>query len=130
MNYGKALPKSTNELQFDAAPPAFPANQSQSGVPVASSVITLNDKTTVMEIMVMGGQSGNAGIIGKWGVASVTATNFDIMINSGQIRQFLVPVSVMGTSSVAGANVMNGLYNSLSVKVATAQSASVFSAEY
>lgn len=130
-NYAKQLPKSQNEMQYDAAPPAFVSNQSQNGVPIASSVVSLNDKTTVIELMVIGGQGGNAGIIGKWGTGSVTGTSFDIQVNSGQTRQFVVPQSVFGNiSSIAGANVANGLYNSLSLKTATAQSASVFSIEY
>lgn len=131
MAYGRELPKSKNEQLYDMAPPAFTTYQSQSGNPTVSSVITLNDRTTVIELMAIGGNNGNAGIIGKWGVGSVTGTNFDIQVNSGQTRQFVVPQSVFGNiSSVAGANVANGLYNSLSVKQATPQPCSVLSIEY
>lgn len=128
--YGKQLPRSQNEMQYDSAPPAFVSNQSQSGNPAASSVISLSDKTTVIELMAIGGNNGNAGIIGKWGPGSVTGTSFDIQVNSGQTRQFVVPQSVFGNASIAGANVANGLYNSLSVKYATPQACSVLSIEY
>lgn len=106
------------------------ANKSQAGVPIASSVITLDDKTTVIEMTVIGGQSANSAVIGKWGTASVTSTNFDFIVQSGTTRPLVVPVSVFGTSSVAGANVANGLYNAVAVKTATNVSASVFSVEY
>lgn len=128
--YGKQLPKSQNEMQYDAAPPAFVSNQSQSGNPAVSSVITLSDKTTVIELMAIGGNNGNAGIIGKWGVGSVSGTSFDIQVNSGQTRMFVVPQSVFGNASIAGANVANGLYPALSVKYATPQACSVLSIEY
>jgi len=130
MGIYRELPISKNERQYDGAPPAFISNQSQSGNPAVSSVISLNDKTTVIELMAIGGNNGNAGIIGKWGVGSVTGTNFDIQINSGQTRQFAVPTSIFGVQSVAGANVSNGLYNALSVKYATPQACSVLSIEY
>ena len=131
MAYGRQLPVSTNEKQYDGAPPAFVTNQSQKGVPLVSSVITLSDRTTVIEIMPISGQSGSGGILGKWGVASVNGTNFDIQIPVGATRQFVVPQSVMGNpASVAGANVYNGLYPSLSVINATAVSTSIFSVEY
>lgn len=130
MNYAKELPQDRKDQRFDGAPPAFPSLQSQNGVPVVSSVISLTDKTTVIELSAIGGQAGNGGIIFKWGSASVSGTNYDGIIQSGVTRVYVVPQSVMGTSSVAGANVANGLYAAIAVKTATAQSASVFSVEY
>lgn len=130
MAYARDLPIDRNNNLYPA-PPAYISNQSQNGVPAASSVVTLNDKTTVLMVMAMGGNAGNAGIIGKWGSASVTGNNFDFMVNSGQTTPLVVPVSVMGgVSSVAGANVVNGLYQTVALKTATAQSCSVFTSEY
>lgn len=131
MNYARNLPLDKNNMPYPA-PPAFTSSQSQAGNPVASSVITLSANTTTIGIMALGGQAGNAAIIGKWGASSVTSTNFDIMVNSGQTLPFVVPVSVFGAqlASVAGANAQNGLYTSLSVKAATAQACSIFTAEY
>ena len=130
MNYARELPKSKNEVAYENAPPAFTSYQSQNGAPIAFSVISLSDKTTVIEISAFSGTAGGGGIIGKWGSASVTGTNFDFFINSGLTRQFVIPVSIAGVQSVAGANVANGLYNAVAVKFATVQSASVFSTEY
>lgn len=127
--YAKELPQDKNRNVYPA-PPAYTSNQAVIGVPIASSVITLSDKTTVIEFTVLGGQSGNAAIIGKWGVASVTSSNFDFVIASGQTRQMVVPVSVFAQASIAGANVANGLYPAVAIKTATTVSASVLSVEY
>jgi len=130
MNYGRELPQDRKDQRFDGAPPAFPSLQSQMGVPTASSVVSLTDKTTVVEISAVSGQAGSGGIIGKWGSASVTSSNFDFFVNAGVTRDFVVPVSVAGINSVAGANVANGLYNAVALKVATATSTSVLTTEW
>ncbi len=130
MNYCRELPKTKNEMDVPGSPPAFTSWQSQVGNPTASSVLSLTDKTTFLEISVITGASGNGGLLAKWGVSSVTSTNFDFFVNSGVTRQVAVPVSVFGTSSIAGANVANGLYNSISFKNANAQASSVFTTEY
>lgn len=132
MNYAKELPLDKNNFPASLIP-AKVSNQSQRGVPLASSVLTLSPNTTVVNIMVIsGGANGSAGILGKWGVSSVTATNFDLQVNAGQNLSFVVPVSTQGTGtqSVQGINPQLGLFNSLSLITATAQSASVFTAEY
>lgn len=128
-SYARRLPIDQNNNPYPAPPP-FTSNQSQTGVPVASSVITLNDKTTVIDVTVMATAAASAGIIGKWGSASVTSSNYDWVVQAGNFRTFVVPVSVMGTSSVAGANVANGLYNSVSVKTVNGTAASILTAEY
>ena len=130
MGIYRELPKSKNDMQFDSAPPAYTAWASQSGNPTASSVITLSDKTTIIEITAISGTAGSGGLIGRWGSASVTSSVFDIFIPVGGSRQFAVPVSVFGTASIAGANVANGLYPTLSVMKATAVATSIFSVEY
>ena len=130
MNYARELPQDRKDQRFDGAPPAFVALQSQSGVPAASSVLTLTDRTTVIDITATGVAAGSAAIIGKWGSASVTASNFDIAVAAGQSRTFVVPVSVMGTTSVAGANVANGLYATLALKNVGTAGGSVLTVEY
>lgn len=130
MGYARQLPQDKNNNPYQAPPP-FTSYQSQGGVPIASSVVTLSPNTTVIDVTVFGGVSANAAIIGKWGVASVTGTNFDWIVQSGADKTFVVPVSVYGSSpSIAGANAMNGLYNAVSLKTATATLASVFTVEY
>ena len=127
--YAKEMPQDKNRNPY-SAPPAYTSLQSQKGVPIASSVLSLTDRTTVLQVMALGGQAGNAAVLGKWGVSSVTATNYDFMVPVGGVYPFVVPVSVMVASSIAGANVANGLYPAVSFITATATSASVFTAEY
>lgn len=125
-DYAKQFPKDRTNQLVVGAPPAFITLQSQIGNPVASSVITLSSMTTVVGMSAIGGT-----IIGKWGVASVTSNNFDVMVspNTGT-QMFVVPVSVMGTGSIVGANVQNGLYPAISVKQATSSIATVLTIEY
>lgn len=130
MNYAKNLAIDKNNNVYPGIPPVI-ANQQWSGVPVSSSVIGLTDRTTVIDVTALGGQGGNAAILGKWGPNAVSTSNFDWVVSSGQTRTLVVPVSVMGNSqSIMGANGQNGLYKSMAIIVATAQSASVFGAEY
>lgn len=127
MAYAKQLPRDKDFQTFQGVVPAFPSLQSQSGVPLTSSVISLSDNTTVVNITTVGGA-----IIGKWGTGSVTGTNFDISIEADGNNSFVVPVSVFGkgmpNGSVVGVAVANGLYNSLAVK--TIGSASILTTEY
>lgn len=132
-SYARRLPIDQNNNTFPAPPP-FTSYQSQSGNPSASSILTLTQNTTVLQVMSIGGNSGNAGIIGKWAgnaAVSVTGSNFDFMVNSGQVSTFVVPQSVMGNSaSIQGANTQNGLYPLVALKWATAQASSVLTTEY
>ena len=138
-NYAKELPLDKNNYPASLVPAKL-SNQSQAGNPTASSVLTLTANTTVVNVMAIAGLNGAGGILGKWvtaaqvtsGASSVTATNYDFMVNSGQNLSFVVPVSTSGTGSqsVQGINPTLGLFPAVSLKAATAQSTSVFTAEY
>lgn len=125
--YAKQLPVDRYNNPFTGASPAFPSNASQGGSPIASSVITLSDLTTVVEFTSVGGP-----ILLKWGPGSVTSSNFDNVVGGGQTRILVVPQSVMANSnSVMGANGANGLYNSVSVKTTAASSiATIYTSEF
>lgn len=128
MKYAREIPLDKNSTSYSTTP-SFTAYQAQSGVPTASSVITFTDKTTVVDVMAISTGAATGGIIGKWGSASVTVTNFDFQVNAGQNRTFVIPQSIMGTASISGANVSNGLYPNMAVKyVGTATS--ILTAEY
>lgn len=129
IRYAKELPQDKNNQTYPALP-AVPANQGWIVVPAASSTIGLTDKTTVLDLTVIGGQAGNAAVLGKWGTATASATNFDFAVNSGQSRTFVVPQSVAGTQSIAGIATQMGLYKTVTLVTATAVSASVIGAEY
>lgn len=91
----------------------------------ASSVITLNDNTTVIEVAATGGAAAirwvppteTAAVAPAASVITAAGTaNFDHIVPSNTQRRFVVPVYQLGTSSVVGANVKNGLYSRVAVK--------------
>lgn len=108
------------------------SKQTQKGSPSASSVITLSPDTTTIEVTAVGSASGNSLIIGKWGSASVTTTNWDFCVQSGQSKLLAVPINTVNAqpASMAGANAANGLFSTIAVNNALAVAASVFTAEY
>lgn len=127
-SYARQVPHDASGEPIVGAPPAFISLHSTAATNTVSSTISLNAGTTFVEISAIG-----APVAVKWGPTSViTATgteNFDDVVPAGALRQFAPPVSVMGTSSLVGANIANGLYNSVSVKT-FGTSASVFTTEY
>jgi hypothetical protein len=140
-NYSAELPRGKDGNTKTAYPPAKQAVKSWGAVPTVSSVISLTDDTTEMEIAAQGG----AGIAIKWvsqndTVASVIASgataNFDHIIPTGSVRRFVVPVDPNDTpayTSVVGANVQLGLINRVAwiqAGAAATASCSVFGAEY
>mgnify|MGYP003652476842 CR=1 FL=1 len=80
-----------------------------------SSVITLNDKTTMMEVT-----AGTVPAAIRWVASTDTeasiialpgaTANFDHIIPAGVLRRFVVPQERQGITSIAGANVANGCY--------------------
>lgn len=126
--YARAVPHDQSGEPIVGAPPAFVSLHSTASTNTVSSTISLNAGTTFVEVTAIG-----APVAVKWGPSSVITTtgteNFDDVVSPGTTRQFAPPVSVMGTSSIVGANIQNGLYNSLSVKT-FGSSASVFTTEY
>lgn len=129
MSYPKPLPVDRNRTPMQEYPPPAVALATTAGVPTASSVITFNDNTTVLEVSAVGGQ----GIVLKWGAASVISAagtaNFDHHVPPDGFRRFVVPVNTGAVNSVVGLNIQRGLYNSCAVKVHVGSS-SVFTVEY
>lgn len=125
--YARELPVDKENNPYTVSSPNFPSYQSQGGSPIASSTLTLSDKTTVVEATAVGGP-----ILLKWGPTSVTGTNFDNVIPSNTTRTFVVPQSVAGVyPSIQGANPANGLYSSVSFKTTAASSiATIYTAEF
>lgn len=109
---------------FSDASPVGPAKKqylSENGT--ASSVITLTDNTTVVEVGAVG-----VPVYVKWiarsdTTASVIAAagstaNFDDYIPANTTRIFPIPIETIGTSSIVGANIQHGLYNRIAWKSA------------
>lgn len=125
LNYAKSLPTDANghDLQEFAAPYKPIIRYMRNNLTV-SSVFTLNDNTTVVEISAVG-----TSVAIRWipvtetsGVspfASVITTlgseNFDHIIPANYYRRFVVPQEVAGVSSVVGLGVQAGTYRRLAV---------------
>lgn len=116
-NYAVSIPHDKNTEPLQGYPANIVSKITTTAVPpAASSVITLGSNTTVIEVAAL-----NGAMALKWGSGSVIAVagvtaNYDHVIPINTVRRFVVPQSVLGiTASVAGANALNGLYNTLSV---------------
>lgn len=97
-----------------------------------SSVITVNDNTTDLEVSAV----GTTGFV-KWiGRSDTTASvitaagtaNYDVVIPAGTLRRLVIPRETQGTSSIVGANIANGLYNRYAIK--SAGIGSILSVQY
>lgn len=114
-----AVDKNGNPLDTSSIPLKAIATTVSENATV-SSVITLNDNTTDLEI---GAVTAPAFI--RWiarsdtqaSVISAAGTaNYDNFIPAGTVRKFVVPIEQLGTSSIVGANIANGLYIRLAYK--------------
>lgn len=125
-NYARVQAVDTGGNPHFQCPPPFKAYATYapdtSGV---SSVITLNDNTSVVEVAAQ----GTAAVI-RWipttetaavspfasVISSTIAANFDNVVPANSMRRFVVPREVMGTSSLVGINITEGLYRRLAIK--------------
>lgn len=130
----KPLPKDSgsNEV-LQAYPAPFLALLSRTSENAAvSSVITMTDRTTALEVTALGGTAAlkwiattntNPSVITAAGTA-----NYDHIIPAGTMRRFVVPQERAGIPSISGANIMNGLYQR--VAYVTGVAASVLTSEF
>jgi len=124
----------TNEPMQNLATPKKAASVT-SGYAATSSVITLTDNTTTIEVAAMSGVGGS-GLLLRWvptadTQASVTSGNFDNAIPPNYFRTFAVPQETTGVSgSIVGANVLNGLYKRVAVIAHGTPPCSVYLAQY
>lgn len=133
-NYAPKLAQDIAGMALQEYPAAVLSKARYVSTPIASSVVTLTDNTTSIEI----GAIGGGGILHRWvpqndTAASVTASNFDHFTPAGTIRRFVVPVDTTDTpqpTSQVGVNVKLGLINRVAWIAATATSSSVIGTEY
>ena len=141
--YAVKLPSDTTGTPMQDYPSAVKAKATWRQTVLASSVINLNDNTTVLEVGAFGGQ----GVVFRWvpsteiasvvPAASVIASglgvaNFDHYVAQDQLRRFVVPIEVVPTSSSisnGGNNSRNGLYSRVAWAAANL-SASILATEY
>ena len=115
-NYSPAQAHDKNNEPIVNAPSPLPSKQVTVAVPpAASSVISFGANSTKIEVAALNGP-----VAIKWGPSSVIAiagtANFDHIVPGNTVRTFVIPQSVQGvTSSVVGANTLNGLYTSMAV---------------
>ncbi len=103
----------------------------------ASSVITLTDNTTVVDVMV----SGGGGVVLKWIPITDTAgsvvgagagQNFDHAVPANWRQRFVVPIESMGvgSASIVGVGPKYGLYKRLAYVGVGASVSSILVAEH
>lgn len=131
--YAAPQPIDRNENTMQGYPTPEPAlTQYLRENATTSSVMTLTDDTTVIEIAAGGGPA-----IMKWITTadtsgsvfgSVLGVNYDHVIPKDTLRRFVVPIERIGVSSIVGYNKQNGLYNRVAVR--SMGIASVLTSEY
>ena len=134
-SYAKGLPvdKDGNSLQTLPAP-ALALAQYANENGTASSVITVTQDTTALEIATQGTAAAMRWVATTDTQASVVAVaggNFDHIIPPNSYRRFVIPIEsnpATGYSSQMGANRLNGLYRRFAWK--TQGIASVFASEF
>ncbi len=120
-NYAPLNPKDKSGETLQNYPAPLTAKVTTgSAPPAASSVYSFGSNTTEVEVTAL-----NSSLAIKWGSASVIAAagataNFDHIVPVNQTRRFVIPQNTMGgTSSVVGANALNGLYSTMAVIATT-----------
>lgn len=134
-NYAKKLPRDKEGAAMTGTATPFKAlARFYRDNGAASSIQTLTDNTTQVEV----GNNGTGGAYIRWIPASETAaapagsvlsSNFDNFIPANTVRTFVVPIEGVGTSSIVGANIQNGLYRRMAVGL-VGGTGSVLTAEY
>lgn len=116
MSYSKKIPVDENRSPDVFCPPAVLALQRFVASGATSSVITFHDDATNLEIAATNVNQAAGGLLMKWIAttdtqASVTTANFDHYIASTQSpRRFVIPKETIGTASLVGVNIKEGLY--------------------
>lgn len=133
-SYANKQPIDRRGVPMHDFPPAFPAITTiASDNATVSSVITLNDNTTHIEVAAVGGTAVIKWIATSDTTASVISAagtaNFDHVVTANNSpRKFVVPRETIGNSSIVGYNKQNGLYNRLAYK--TVGAASILTTQY
>lgn len=144
-NYAAKLANDSSGEPMQNAPAPIPAKATWAAIVAlgVSSVISLGDRTTVVEVEASGGN----GVAIRWVKTSETAgvspfasvissglglANYDHIVPSGVVRRFVVPIDDsirVNVQSVMGTNGQNGLYKRLAWTAAGA-TASVMATEF
>lgn len=123
-NYAVGIPHDKNGEALQTLPaPFLAAEEWYSDNATASSVISVSDNTTVIEITASGGPAAMKWITRTDTTASVitttpTASDFDHIIAKDTVRRFVIPIETYLTNpqSIQGVNKLNGLYQRVAYK--------------
>lgn len=126
INYAAGIPVDERGNVLQGYPAPFKANARYStNNATVSSVITLNDNTTVVEVAAVG-----AAVAVRWVPASESAAvspfasvittsgataNFDYIVPKDGMRRFVAPVETQGVNSIVGIGVQAGTYRRIAV---------------
>lgn len=132
-NYAKPLARDVNgnELQEAAVPFKANARYSTNNATV-SSVITLNDNSTGVEVAAVGSpvavrwipatESAAVSPFASVITLSGATANFDFMVGKDTVRRFISPIEGAGVASIVGLGVQAGTYRRLAVMSSAAVS--------
>lgn len=121
--YSKALPRDKDGIVMDQyAIPASALGRYGGENASASSVITLTDNTTSIEVT-----AATTAAVLRWVgvgdtqgsvISAASGANFDNVIGANTVRRFVVPIErfVQTPSTIGGANSMNGLFSRVAIK--------------
>ncbi len=122
INYAQELPRDKNGTAIQNAPPPYLANQRfTSENATVSSVVTLSDDTTEIEVAAIGTAAVVRFIASTDTQASVISiagatSNYDVVIAPNTVRKLVLPQERQGTSSIVGAGVQAGTYRRIAWK--------------
>lgn len=140
LNYAKGLPHDENGLDMQEYPAPYKAlARYSSNNATASSVLTLNDSTTVVEVSAVGQSvavrwipSSETAAVSPFASVITTAgatANFDHIVAKDTFRRFVVPQETAGVSSIVGRGVQAGTYRRVAIVSAAAVS-SIMASEF
>ena len=123
INYSNPLPKDkgSSEAMQDFPFAVRAVRRITSENATASSVVTLNDQTTSLEITAITTAAAMRWVTSADTEGSVitiagATSNYDHVIPAGTMRRFVVPQERAALTSICGANVMNGLFSRVAYK--------------
>lgn len=135
LDYANPLPIDERGNPMQELPTPVPALTTTAAVTATSSVFTLNNKTTSIEVA-----APNAAVAIKWIAVNAaqtsvissfaSAVNFDHIIPAGGYRRFVVPRETQGIAGPALPNSVHGLYQRLAAVPTTSAVSSVLVTEY
>lgn len=124
-NYAREIPHDKGGEGLNGYDPAYKANARYgTNNATVSSVITLNDNTTIVEVAAVGSP-----VLVRWVPASETASvspfasvigtgassNFDHTVSKDTVKQFVVPIETQGVQSIVGIGVQAGTFRRIAV---------------